>query len=898
MPEITPMMEQYHRIKAEHRDSILFFRLGDFYEMFEKDALEASKLLDLTLTQRQGVPMCGIPYHAAEGYVGRLLRRGRKIAICEQLQLPEGRGLATREVVEVITPGTVVDEGYLDRNANNYLLALGRLDEALALAYIDLSTAEFRATSFPLEQGRERIQREFPRLAPREILLQESLLEHEWLQVLLAEQDGLVINRYPDWSFDLEANRQRLCRQLGVTNLKGFGLEDGSAEIVAAGVILEYVGESSKSILPHIRSLQVYTDANYVGLDEASQRNLELVQNLQDRSRRYTLLDVLDYTRTSMGSRHLRRWLLQPLKSRPQIEQRLEVVDFFYHNQVLLSQVRELLKGMFDLERLSARVALEKAHAKDLLAVKVSLQVALALEELLSGQAEEGASSLAAPFTALAMQKPEASAKQGREAALQEARGLVGLLEEAILEEPSVLLSEGNLIREGYNGELDRLRRIKEDARSILEEYLARERRQTGISSLKMKYNRVLGYYLEVTKPNLHLVPPHFIRRQSLVNGERYTTETLSEKESEILNASEQIVELERRLFLEVRGRVREKIDRLLELCAVVSRLDVLQSFAFAATVHGYVRPRLSDEPALRIEEGRHPVVEKHLPVGSFVPNDLRLDPQAGLFVLLTGPNMAGKSTFLRQVALIVLMAQVGSFVPAREAQIGLVDRVFCRVGATDNLARGESTFLVEMNETAHILRSATPRSLIILDEVGRGTSTADGLAIAWAVTEYLLDRVRARALFATHFHELTGLEHPGAVNLSMQVLERAGEIVFLKKVRPGPADSSYGIHVARLAGVPESVLRRAREIAQEIRQRLEIRPPGGPRPSAGGGRSGRAAEEYGQASLFSPLDIIRDEIAGLDLNRLTPLEALNRIARWREELRRQPQPARPDGGG
>ncbi len=894
MPDNSPMMQQYRRIKEAHRDSILFFRLGDFYEMFEGDALEASKLLDLTLTQRNGVPMCGIPYHAAESYIGRLLRRGRKIAVCEQLQLSEGKGLANREVVEIITPGTVVDEGYLDRNANNYLLALGRSGEQLALAWIDLSTAEFRAAAFPLREGRERVQREFLRLSPKEVLLQESLLEENgWLRELLAQPEGLVVNRYPDWSFDLETNRRRLEKQLGVAGLKGFGLEPTSAHIAAAGAILEYVGDTSRSLLPHIRSLQVDADAAFVGLDESTQRNLELVANLQDRSRRYTLLEVLDQTRTSMGARHLRRWILQPLRDRAEIERRLDVVDFLYRNQVLLSRLRERLKGMLDLERLSARVALEKAHAKDLQAVQSCLSAVLSLEEALRDHPQIG--SIARP---LAERRAEAA-------------GLVDLLTRAIAEEPSVLLSEGNLIRPGYDAELDRLRRLKEDARAILNGYLERERRDTGIASLKLKYNRILGYFLEVTKPNLPLVPPHFVRRQSMINGERFTTEPLAEKESEILNASEQIVELERRLFLEVRDRVRQRIPLLLELCAAVARLDVLQSFAFASTVHGYVRPRLVDEPVLAIEEGRHPVVERNLPMGAFVPNDLRLDAGGVRFVLLTGPNMAGKSTFLRQVALITLMAQIGSFVPAREARLGLVDQIFCRVGATDNLARGESTFLVEMSETAHILRAATPSSLLILDEVGRGTSTNDGLAIAWAVIEHILERTGGRTLFATHFHELTALSHPGMRNLSMQVLERKGEIVFLKRVHEGPADNSYGLHVARLAGVPEAVLKRAYELLESIGARSiggvagvpqpasvpRTEPIAPPEPPAG---PAPASAPEAQPMLWSAAEWVREEIAGLDVSRLTPLEALNRIARWQSDLRsgtgRCPQEGGRDG--
>ncbi|MQY76590.1 MAG: DNA mismatch repair protein MutS [Spirochaeta sp.] len=871
MANTTPMMLQYKKIKNEHRNSILFFRLGDFYEMFEQDAFEVSKLLDITLTRRNGVPMCGIPYHAAANYITRLLKAGRKIAICEQTHLSaDGKGIARREVTEVITPGTAVEEGFLDKNTNNYLAAIGRLNEFISFAYIDLSTGEFLATRIKYMDRASGLRKEFFRLSPREILIQETLLKDDKdICALIQEREGLVINRYPDWNFDLDLNRRLLEKQLKVANLKGFGLEGEAPEILSAGIILDYINDTSRGLLSHIRNLTIYSDNTFVGLDETSQRNLELVENMQDRSRRHTLLEVLDQSRTSMGSRRLKRVILNPLKNKEQIEKRLDIVDFFYHHQILLSQVRERLKNFFDLERLISRVAMERAHAKDLLAIKSSLAVILSLEEMLKSYPD--------------LEQEAARLRKHK----KEIEELQDLLEESILEEPSLLLSEGNLIKRGYNTDLDRLQILRKNARSILEKYLNRERQESGISSLKLKYNRILGYFLEVTKANLNLVPDHFVRRQTLVNGERFTTDILNEKEIEINNASEKIVELERELFLKIRSKAGKATGIILDLCEVIADLDVLQSFAFAATLHGYIRPKINSRGLLKIEEGRHPVVEANLPPGSFIPNNLSLSSSGNFFVLLTGPNMAGKSTFLRQTALIVLMAQIGCFIPAAEANISLTDNIFCRVGATDNLARGESTFLVEMNETANILRSATDKSLIIMDEIGRGTGTNDGLSIAWAVSEYLLNYVRAKTLFATHFHELTDLKHKHLVNLSMEVLEKEGEIVFLKRVRPGPSDNSYGIHVAKLAGVPEIVIIEAAKMLSQLttpekaHQSLKSR-------QQSDGRDNLKEDHGEQPLLFSTAQVIQEEILNIKLESTTPLEALNRLAYWQNEIKKQ----------
>jgi len=859
MPPTTPMMRQYRSIKSKHRDTILFFRLGDFYEMFEQDAAEASHLLDLTLTKRNGVPMCGIPYHASQGYISRLLKAGKKIAICEQTHIPKA-GLASREVVEVITPGTVVDENMLEAGVNNYLVCLARSGRSVSIAYVDLSTADFAASHFPYDRRYEGFKKELLALSPRELLVQESLVsEDPQLANLLREHEDLVINRLPDWSFDLQNNIRLLKDQFHVTSLRGFGLEEDSPEVPTAGALLAYLADTAKGVLSHIRHLHIYTDGSYLGLDESTLKNLEIIRNLNDRTRRYTLLEVLDQSRTAIGARKLKRWLLKPLRDIDLINRRLDLVGFFHRNQILLSKIREHLSRMFDLERLGSRVALEKAHAKDLLAVRSSLSTAGQIALLLRGH-------------------PEAEAQFSLLTEKCEALGdLVDLLDRSILEEPAILINEGNLIKPGYDENLDRLRDLKENARRLLKGYLEEERKKTGIPSLKLKYNKIIGYFLEVSKSNLKSVPSYFIRRQTLVGGERYSTEALSDMESEIHNASEQIIELERNHFLEVRRAVREQLDPVLSVSEIVSELDVLQSFAFAATLYAYSRPQICDQRVLKIREGRHPVVEAHLPGGSFVPNDLELTAGSRSFVLLTGPNMAGKSTFLRQNALIVLMAQIGSFVPASEATVGLMDSIYCRVGATDNLARGESTFLVEMSETANILRSATENSLIIMDEVGRGTGTKDGLSIAWAVTEYILRRLGAFTLFATHYHELTALRHEHLHNLSMAVLESEGRIVFLKAVREGPTDNSYGIHVAEMAGVPEEVVRRAEQMIGELKDNGAISPAAMHRVNA--------PDQSAQPLLFAMEQVIHDEIRSLDLSRMTPLEALNRIAEWQRQL-------------
>ncbi len=802
MPQNSPLMIQYRGIKEKYRDSVLFFRLGDFYEMFDEDAVEISRLLNLTLTHRAGNPMCGVPYHASKIYIARLLRMGKKIAICEQMSVPgPGKGLAERKVIEVITPGTTVEEDYLERGSNNFLAALsftpGAGKKYAGFAYIDISTGEFAATSWPAEDTAEQLSKELGRTAPREIIFSETAAKNPSVDSVCSRYPEMVRNTYPDWHFAAELSGKRLTSQFGTANLKAFGLEMSSPEVMPAGFLLEYVSKTSCSALPHVTGIRCYRDTEFVILDDASRKNLEITANLRDGSSHFTLLEVMNHTRTPMGSRLLRKWLLSPLTDPQAIRLRQDSVRLFTSSQQYLDGIREILSPILDIERLASRIGMDRAHAKDLQALRASLGFCSELKKRI-GQ-ESGCFRFSAED----------------DECLFSVQDTIG---RAVSDDPPLVLNEGNLIKRGWSEHLDHLHDVRDNFTGILDEYLETEKKKTGISNLKIRFNRVIGYYIEVTKGNLPAVPEHFIRRRSLANGERYSTERLEELERELTGAAEQIVEEEKRLFVEIRDSLKKWIPSLLSVSAQVAAVDVLQSFAYAARLFDWVCPETDDSFAFEITDGRHPVVERHLPSGEFVPNSLTLGvyekrenvPASGetscsgenaedesgeggpvkTFALITGPNMAGKSTYLRQNALIALMAQTGSFVPARKAHMGGVDRIFCRVGASDNLARGESTFLVEMTETAHILRSATARSLIIMDEVGRGTSTEDGLSIAWAVSEYLLDTVGAKTLFATHYHELSRFVHPALICLCLDVVERDGQVVFLKRIREGASDN------------------------------------------------------------------------------------------------------------
>ena len=870
MSETTPMMSQYLQIREQYRDAVLFFRLGDFYEMFNEDAVEVSRLLGLTLTHRAGNPMCGIPYHASKVYIARLLRAGKKIAICEQLSIPgPGKGLAERKVVEVITPGTAVEDDYLDRSQNNYLACLSVSDEGnpvFGFSYIDVTTGEFAATSFGFADAAERFRKEAGRIQPKEILVQQSILSaYPKIATVLDEYPSMVKNRYPDWSFNRSSAFKRLCTVFGTSSLKAFSLDESSPELPSAGLLLEYLNETAFAPVSHVSGIKVYSESEFVSLDDSTRKNLELDRNLRDGGSSYTLFEILNQTRTSMGARLLRSWIHHPLTDETLIRKRLEAVRTLYRKQKLLAKSRDILSDILDIERLAGRVAMERAHGKDLVALGKSLERFIALDE--SARTD-------APGV---FDVPDSSRECA--AAISE------LVSKSILDDCPIALNEGGIIRSGWSQKLDELRSLRDNSNAVLEAYLEEERERTGISNLKIRYNRMIGYFLEVTKGNLSSVPTHFIRRRSLANGDRYTTDRLVELETELNGVHANIIECEQSLFLDIRKQVFSHIRDIVGVAHAVAQFDVLESFAWAATQSAWVEPEFSSSGIMRITDGRHPVVEAHVPTGEFVPNSIALSsegPASGIasFALITGPNMAGKSTFLRQTALIVLMAQIGSFVPAAAAELSVVDRIFCRVGASDNLARGESTFLVEMTETAHILRSATKQSLVIMDEVGRGTSTEDGLSIAQAVTEFLLEKVGAKTFFATHYHELSRLSHPALADYCLDVLETEGTVVFLKKVKEGASANSFGIHVARLAGVPEPVLARASEILKSL--------PGLEPASASVSVDTvpvQAPAKPPFPQLFSEEELVLDDLLSIDVNSLTPIDALKKIDAWKRRL-------------
>jgi DNA mismatch repair protein MutS len=826
--------------------------------------------------------MCGIPYHAARSYIARLLKCGKKIAVCDQLsEAVKGKKLIERKVVEVITPGTTVDEDYLEKGSSNYLACLAATASALSFAYIDLSTGDFHVTSFPVSEGVEQIRQELERLQIKEMVIQESLLEEDrGIAQAILDRPGLVLNRWADWLFDMERSRRRLEKQLGGASFKGFGLTDNSPELLSAGALLDYLDDTAKSLIPHVRAIVPYQDREFVGIDESTQRNLELIHNLRDGDIHYSLMEVLDETRTAMGRRLLRQRILHPLRNLRLIYARLDMVETLYRDQGRLGSLREILGKIPDLERLSARLAMDKAHGKDMLSIANALTAYSRLRDIYH--------TLSLVFeTGPGMNGGEEAQRTEEAAGFERLMKIRSLLERGIAEDPSTLLTEGNLIRGGYNPRLDELRSLRDNGRQLLETYLEEEREATGIPSLKIRYNRLIGYFFEVTRNHLAKVPPRFIRRQGIMTGERFTTDRLAAMESDINGASDRIVELEQQLFLEIREEAKSCLVELTAAARRVGELDAAQSLARAATIRGWVRPVVDESPRLDIRDGRHPVVEAHMGGGEYIPNDIILDGEeetGGIaFALITGPNMAGKSTYLRSAALITLMAQMGSFVPAREARVGMADRIYCRVGASDNLARGESTFLVEMSETAYILNTATDKSLVIMDEVGRGTGANDGLSIAWAVSEDLLGRVRCRTLFATHYHELSLLTHPRLANRSMEVLNRDGEIVFLRKLKEGPAVESYGLHVARLAGLSETVLHRAGQVLERIR----LRRAAAANVPAAVIDAAPAAPIPGEATGRSPaggrLDRFVTEIASLDPDGMTPLEALSRIAGWKK---------------
>ncbi len=858
------MMQQYQELKKRYPDYLLLFRLGDFYEMFFEDAHEGAALLQITLTSRQkgegAIPMAGIPHHAADGYIARLIRAGRKVAVCEQMEAPsKGKKLVRREVVRVITPGTLTDTQYLDGAANNFLLALHRAGtgagRALGVALVDVSTGEFWVGEAPGDGAT---------LLETALLRQpaESLVAREAEPALAARLAGLglpVTSGEPSW-FALRSARERLAAHFRVQSLDSLGVGDMSAGIQAAGAALAYVQETQGDSLGHLIRLQRLSPGEALILDPTAVATLELFERAQDRSARGSLLSVLDRTSTPMGARMLRQWLLRPLLDMDAISGRHDAVAALVAEPARQAALRQELRGIGDLERLSSRAALGVAHARDLTGLRGFLGRLTTLRDAMTGLTAPLLGTLGEDITSLP--------------------ALHKLLEDALEDEPPLVLREGGLIRETWSAELGEIRRGSRDAREWIASLEGRERERTGIPTLRVRFNRVFGYGIEVGHAHTSKVPAEYIRRQTLVGAERYVTAELKEYESRVLGAEERMAKLELELFMEVRAAVAAEAPALLRTARAVGALDALASLAEVAHDRGHVRPEIDQERILDIADGRHPVLE----TGGerpFTPNDLRLDPETEQVMILTGPNMSGKSVFMRQAALLVIMAQMGAFVPARSARIGLVDRILTRVGAQDNLARGQSTFLVEMVETASILHNATERSLILLDEVGRGTSTFDGLAIAWAVTEELHERGRgAKVLFATHYHELTALADklPRVRNFHVAVKEWNDEIIFLHKVRPGGTDRSYGIQVARLAGLPPAVITRAKDILAELESL--------PRAAAGAA----AMPQSPQLGLFPhAADPLLKELAALDVSALTPLQALNLLAEWQQRLKAQP---------
>lgn len=860
-------MIQYRGIKEKYKTEVVFFRLGDFYEMFNEDAVEVSRLLNLTLTHRANQPMCGIPYHAAKIYIARLLRLGKKIVICEQVgEIPKGgKGIAERKVVEIITPGTAVEAEYLDGSRANYLAALSITKGKAGFAFIDVTTSSFRATSWPASKMAEFFGKELNRAAPRELLLPVSLKNNEVVKSILEGYGTISVSYYPDWDFSADLSFKKLTAQFKTANLKAFGLEADSPEVVPAGFLLDYLEKTTNTTLPHVSSIRIYCDSEFLIMDDSSRRNLEVVSNMRDGSSQYTLIECVDFTKTAMGGRLLRNWLLFPLTNLRQIEDRQTKVASFVDNRTLLDKVKNDLSGILDVERLAGRIAMERAHAKDLQALRTSLEAWSRTKEYL-GEYD---------FSFIDDDN---------------SKTICGLIENAILDDPSTSLTDGGIIKAGWSEELDHWRSVHDNFNQILSEYEAEEKEKTGIPTLRVKYTNAAGYFIEVSKGKLGSVPAHFIMRRALVNGDRYTTERLQQLEQELNESSTKILELERDLFVEVRTTLAKYIPYLLQIADEIANTDAACSFAQAAIEHNWVRPEMEDSSHFEIKDGRHPVVENHLPTGEFVPNDAFLSAEekessaVPAFALITGPNMAGKSTYLRQNALIALLAQTGSYVPAKSARLGIVDRIFCRVGASDNLAKGESTFLVEMTETANILHAATSRSLVIMDEVGRGTSTEDGLAIARAVSEYLLDTIGCKTFFATHYHELSRMEHPRLKMLCMDVLEQNGSVVFLRKVKEGVTENSYGIHVAKLAGIPQSVIERANTILAHI-QALASDNPILLDDIPAKKESQSAPQMPSTPGLFSDEEIIISEILSTDTDNLTPLNALQAIARWKKAL-------------
>ena len=847
MAEMTPMMKQYLQIKEENKDAILMFRLGDFYEMFFNDAVVASKELELTLTgrdcgQEERAPMCGVPFHAAQSYISRLVAKGYKVAICEQVEDPrEAVGIVKREVIRIVTPGTNLDDGVVNSTGTNYIGAVLRRGDKNALVFADVASGEMTATIVENDIEGSLLVNEIARFSPVELALGGEAKENKALNNYLEALSGTLC-----FAFDEKAMAEA-APKIVTAQLKNYAEIEDSDMLCAVGAIISYINETQKAKVPHLREITIYTSGQFVEIDAASRRNLELTETMRDKQKRGSLYGILDKTKTAMGSRVLKSWILMPLRNAVMITNRLDAVEEMVKNLVLREDIGEYISKIWDIERLMARVSLKMANAKDLVALRESFCHMPAIKNLL---------------------KDTRSVYLGyREGMIDPLDDIYSLLQSALLDEPPVSLREGGIIKPGYSEEIDKLKTSAVSGREYIASLEAKERERTGIKNLKVGFNKVFGYYIDVSRGNLDKVPEDYIRKQTLVNNERFITLELKEAESAVLGAQERLVELEYNAFVEIREKVAEAMERIAKTAKAVAEVDAICALANVAVKNNYTKPTVTMDNELYIEDGRHPVVEK-LTKGVFVPNDTHLDGNGVQSMIITGPNMAGKSTYMRQTALIVLMAQMGSFVPARRCTVGVVDKIFTRIGASDDLTKGQSTFMLEMNEVSYILKNATKKSLVILDEIGRGTSTFDGLSIAWAVMEHIAKKVKAKTLFATHYHELSVLEEelPGVKNFNTACKKRGDDITFLRKIVPGSAEASYGIEVALLAGVPTPVVKRAKEILLKVEngEEVEIK------------REKRQEESLQMG--FGMSNPLIDELKSIDPTTLTPIEAMNKL--------------------
>lgn len=878
MAELTPMMQQYMETKAQYKDCILFYRLGDFYEMFFDDALTVTKELEITLTGKncgleERAPMCGVPYHSVEGYLNRLVQKGYKVAICEQVEDPKlAKGIVKREVVRIVTPGTNLNTQALDASKNNYIMCIVYIDDQYGLSVADVTTGDYFVTE--LDSARK-LMDEIAKYAPSEIICNESLYVSGIDLEDLKERLGITIYALDSWYFDDGSCEKVLKEHFKVASLEALGIGDYNSGAIGAGALLQYLYDTQKNSLSHLTGITGYTTGKYMLLDSSSRRNLELCETLREKQKRGSLLWVLDKTKTAMGARTLRSYIEQPLIDKEEIVKRLDAVAELKDNAITREELREYLAPVYDLERLISRITYQSANPRDLIAFKSSLQMLPHIKCILGD-----------------LESPLLKELHDELDSLEE---LCALIEAAIEDEPPLAMKEGGIIKSGYNEDVDKLRNAKTEGKTWLAEVEEEEREKTGIKNLRIKFNKVFGYYLEVTNSYKDLVPDYYMRKQTLTNAERYITPRLKELEDMILGAEDKLYALEYELYCEVRECIASEVVRIQKTAKAIAQLDVFASMAYVAERNNFVRPNINEKGVIDIKNGRHPVVEKMIPNEMFIANDTYLDDKKNRISIITGPNMAGKSTYMRQTALIVLMAQIGSFVPAESANIGIVDRIFTRVGASDDLASGQSTFMVEMTEVANILRNATSKSLLILDEIGRGTSTFDGLSIAWAVVEHISNKrlLGAKTLFATHYHELTELEGKldSVNNYCIAVKEKGDDIVFLRKIVKGGADKSYGIQVAKLAGVPDSVIQRAKEIVNEL---VEVDVATRIRDiSVQSNESTKKTKKYdevdlAQISLFDTVkdDDILEELKQIDVAHLTPIEALNTLYSLQNKLK------------